>query len=405
MSFVFGPKQMAEIDVGGERAFESPVDETPTRLDPASPEGHVVVFFDTEAFLVENVRDFLAPWVSGGDIAIVVATAPHRRAFATALDAARVDVSAAAAEGRYLAFDAQELLSRFMADGGPDPVRFRDAVVGMLDAATHGGRRLRVYGEMVAVLWEEGTVEQALAVEILWNELAAQREFELLCAYPMRAFRDPATAGPFRQICRQHGTVVPCEGYSLLDASQRARAVAVLQQEAAAREPEMLRLRAQHQALTQLAYGDPITGLRNRRAFDEDLRREWALTRRHAGDTFVVVADLDGFKQVNDGFGHAAGDQALREFADTLRAVVRSTDIVARIGGDEFAVLLVQCDARAVRRFEARVNETLAAHSRARHVPLSVSLGHASLVAASSPTIALDRADIAMLTQKGTRRS
>jgi two-component system, cell cycle response regulator len=91
----------------------------------------------------------------------------------------------------------------------------------------------------------------------------------------------------------------------------------------------------EHQALS-----DPLTGLPNRRAFDRDLERLTELAKRHAAAFSLLMVDIDRFKRVNDTLGHAAGDDVLRTVASTLAARVRRSDVVARIGGEEFAVLL-----------------------------------------------------------------
>jgi diguanylate cyclase (GGDEF)-like protein len=96
---------------------------------------------------------------------------------------------------------------------------------------------------------------------------------------------------------------------------------------------------------------DPLTGLRNRRRFEEELRLAMARSRRDGSAGAVLVLDLDGFKAVNDTLGHPAGDRTLQHVARALRNRVRATDVVARLGGDEFAVVLLGCDlseARAV---------------------------------------------------------
>ena len=100
-------------------------------------------------------------------------------------------------------------------------------------------------------------------------------------------------------------------------------------------EAEELRKRLEHQA-----YHDPLTGLRNRAAFDVDLR-EQSERRRPAGEGLAVLfIDLDGFKLVNDRLGHEAGDTLLEAAARRLEACVRPDDLVARLGGDEFTILL-----------------------------------------------------------------
>jgi diguanylate cyclase (GGDEF)-like protein len=98
------------------------------------------------------------------------------------------------------------------------------------------------------------------------------------------------------------------------------------------------------QELRLQASQDPLTGLKNRRRFEEDLRTELARSRRENTRGAVLMLDLDNFKQVNDTLGHPAGDRAIAEIADVLRARMRVTDVVARLGGDEFAVALPHCD-------------------------------------------------------------
>ena len=136
------------------------------------------------------------------------------------------------------------------------------------------------------------------------------------------------------------------------------------------------------------------------------MQHEWTLTSCDGIDSYVVIGDLDGFKQLNDRYGHAAGDEALRQFAHALRFSVRETDVVARVGGDEFAAILVRCagEAAAV-GFAAQLDERL--HERIRNLPIPVSatLGHASLRASSSPADAAHQADLAMLAAKRARRA
>jgi hypothetical protein len=206
---------------------------------------HLVQFYDTESFLVETVCSVLTPALGAGDAAIVVATDTHRKLFEAAFRRAGIDVDAAIDDGRYLPFDAEAVLRCFMIDGRPDAATFQRTIGAVFDVASEGERRIRVYGEMVALLWDDGDVASALALEDLWNDLAAIHAFDLLCAYPMRAFEDEASTVAFKRICKQHTTVIPGEGYSLLATpADRSREVAQLQQQAAALTRELLRLRA-----------------------------------------------------------------------------------------------------------------------------------------------------------------
>jgi diguanylate cyclase (GGDEF)-like protein/PAS domain S-box-containing protein len=167
---------------------------------------------------------------------------------------------------------------------------------------------------------------------------------------------------------------------------------------------DISRLRAAQQALEQLAAYDSLTGLANRRTFDAALEREWALSHRDGIDSFVLVADLDGFKRLNDDHGHAAGDEALRQFSRLLRRLVRGTDVVARLGGDEFAVILVRCGTEAAAiGLTTRLQRESATHDWPGEASLGVSTGSQSLRRASTPGDALHRADVAMLANKPGR--
>jgi len=106
-----------------------------------------------------------------------------------------------------------------------------------------------------------------------------------------------------------------------------------------------LELRKSQEQLEQMAYFDSLTGLPNRRMFNDELRRLIARSSRGQGDFALLLVDLDGFKQVNDVDGHDAGDALLVAVADRLRNLIRETDSVARLGGDEFAVLMPRSDA------------------------------------------------------------
>ena len=124
------------------------------------------------------------------------------------------------------------------------------------------------------------------------------------------------------------------------------------------RDEELLRLLAAEAAITihrtdllarlqSTARTDPLTGLPNRRVWDEDLEREIARARRHGGSLCLAMLDLDRFKAFNDEYGHQAGDQLLAATAAAWRPALRATDTIARYGGEEFAVLLPHSDQEA----------------------------------------------------------
>ncbi len=108
-------------------------------------------------------------------------------------------------------------------------------------------------------------------------------------------------------------------------------------------------------ALGEQATRDGLTGLYNRRYFDETLADHLESARRYGRDLALVLFDLDHFKQVNDAQGHPAGDALLRRFAELLRTSARGADIVCRTGGDEFAVLLPETGRDGAARFAQRI--------------------------------------------------
>jgi len=114
-------------------------------------------------------------------------------------------------------------------------------------------------------------------------------------------------------------------------------------------------------ALNQQATRDHLTGLYNRRYFDETLNDHIAAANRYERDLSLVLFDLDGFKQINDTRGHPAGDDVLRQFAGILKSTARKADIICRYGGDEFAVILPETGRAEAHTFVARVIQSLEA--------------------------------------------
>lgn len=88
--------------------------------------------------------------------------------------------------GRYIALDVSAALATFMVDGMPDAARFRTTIGQLVSRAAENEHNVRIYGEVVAVLWDEGNVTAAIALEDLWNDLSSRYPFSLFCAYPMR---------------------------------------------------------------------------------------------------------------------------------------------------------------------------------------------------------------------------
>jgi diguanylate cyclase (GGDEF)-like protein len=138
-----------------------------------------------------------------------------------------------------------------------------------------------------------------------------------------------------------------------------------------ARQAELVALNAELEArvaertaeLERLASLDPLSGVANRRSFDERLKTEVAQAARYGGKLALVLADIDRFKRVNDDYGHQVGDEVIRAVAQRLRACAREVDLVARYGGEEFAVLLPRTSLQQAVRFAERARCAVAAET------------------------------------------
>jgi hypothetical protein len=170
--------------------------------------GHVVQFYDRDAELLETVPDFLLDAIRLDGLAIVVATASHCREFEARLAAAGVDVAAVRESGVLLMLDADETLRSFLIAGRPDPEGFEEIFGDRIRQAVAAGRPVRVFGEMVALLWDAGHVSAAVEVEEFWDDLCGRLRFGLYCAYRIQDVAGVDESDAFAQVCSLHSAVV-----------------------------------------------------------------------------------------------------------------------------------------------------------------------------------------------------
>jgi hypothetical protein len=170
--------------------------------------GHVVLFHRDGDELAGRVSGYLLGAVRDGGAAIVMATPEHRRVISDRLARAGVDVAAAEASGAYLALDALETMSRFMVADLPNAASFWEVVTPLIRRATEAFKPVHVFGEMVALLWDFGQVNAAIDVEAMWNELAAQYRFSLLCGYPVQSVSGDHHQDALTEVCRVHTSVI-----------------------------------------------------------------------------------------------------------------------------------------------------------------------------------------------------
>jgi PAS domain S-box-containing protein len=211
---------------------------------------HAVQFYEDERSLLERMLNFASEGLEAGDTVIVIATEPHAVAIRSRLRSPAVDVAAAIEQGRLLFLDAHATLEKFMIDGEPSTALF-EAELGRLiaersRAAAPG--KLRAFGEMVNVLWQNGHRNAAIRVEELWNELQKRHSFTLLCAYALgNFFKQPAA---LQRVCATHTHVLPDAGGELSEAPLPPEYARTLAAEIAEREEVEHALRESLRELT-----------------------------------------------------------------------------------------------------------------------------------------------------------
>ena len=184
--------------------------------------------------------------------------------------------------------------------------------------------------------------------------------------------------------------------------------IAILMAELDSLRLEVQRLKARLLEAETAADEDPLTGVKNRRAFLRELKRVMAFVQRYGAPASLVYVDIDDLKAINDRFGHAAGDAALKAAAGALAEHVRESDVIGRLGGDEFAVLLVQADlgsAQAKAASLAEMVEAAPAVSGDWMIPVRVSWGARQIDPAMEAEALLAEADAAMFAMKRSRGS
>lgn len=170
--------------------------------------GHVVSFFRRDEDLSDVAGRYLAEAVLLGGAALVVSTPERIADLERQLGVAGVDLARARSQGRLVVADAAATLERFMLPDGPDADAFDHVVGRLVRSLAHHPGPTHVYGDMVALLWERGDVAGVMALESLWNDLAAHVDFSLLCGYPLDAVSGDEHTGAVDNVCRLHSDVI-----------------------------------------------------------------------------------------------------------------------------------------------------------------------------------------------------
>lgn len=211
---------------------------------------HFVQFCETDGFLISSVSEFIGEGLRAGHAGIVIATELHRASLEEQLKADGLKIGAAILQDQYISLDAAATLSEFMVAGELSPERFTEVVGSIIRRAARGQRHVRIFGEMVALLWAEEKRAAAICLEELWHNLGKPPSFSLFCAYPLQGFGGEVYEEEFTEICGQHSRVIPAESYTALaDPDERLRAIALLQQKANSLEAEIAERRVAEEQL------------------------------------------------------------------------------------------------------------------------------------------------------------
>lgn len=168
---------------------------------------HFVQFYQEHGELLDNLKHFIGAGLKSGYPSVVIATPSHLEALAKELTACGIDIEQEIEQRRYLALDAAETLKLFMVKGLPRRDLFNATLKGLFSKLADK-RPARAFGEMVALLWEQGNETAAVLLEQYWNDITSQESFTLFCAYPKRFFPLPEHSSTMSEIAHLHSSVI-----------------------------------------------------------------------------------------------------------------------------------------------------------------------------------------------------
>lgn len=168
---------------------------------------HVVQLYDNEETLIDMLAGFAGSGFNAGDSVILIATDAHLHALGKRLKAHGIHVDSLIANNQYIPLEANETLSQIMVDDRPDEKRFMKVVGETVKRAQRNNRKVRAFGEMVAILWAANKPDATIELEKLWNKFCNRQALTLFCAFPRHVFDDsPYDSIP--QVCSCHSKII-----------------------------------------------------------------------------------------------------------------------------------------------------------------------------------------------------
>lgn len=175
-----------------------------------APCDHVVQIYENDTVFLDLLSGFVDNGIRTGECVIIIATKAHLMELEKRLDVLGYSVSHLISKNQYVPLDAEEILSQFMVNDWPDQNLFNHMVGEVLTRAKGNGRKVRAFGEMVAILWANGHVGATIRLEQLWNKFCEKEAFCLFCAYPKSGFTQDARES-IVHICGAHSKMIASE--------------------------------------------------------------------------------------------------------------------------------------------------------------------------------------------------
>lgn len=169
---------------------------------------HFVQIYQADDVFMDTLTEFISGALRGGEGAIVIATPRHREELSRRLEIEGHNVAKAEGDNQLVLLDAEDTLSKFMMNGWPDEDKFAQVVRDVLAHAGKHRRRVRAFGEMVAIMWSKGYCAATVRLEHIWHQLCRQESFTLFCAYPKSGFTENP-ADSIARVCAEHSKVFP----------------------------------------------------------------------------------------------------------------------------------------------------------------------------------------------------
>jgi len=175
-----------------------------------APTEHVVQIYENDAVFLDLLEGFVTSGIIAGECVVLIATEVHLDALKSQLQLQGHNIAALSADDHLILLDAEETLSKFMVNGWPEGLLFNQTVSGIIERAHSKNRRVRAFGEMVALLWAKGKIAATVHLELLWNRFCETQAFCLLCAYPRKGFTQDINSSA-HTICCAHSKMISGE--------------------------------------------------------------------------------------------------------------------------------------------------------------------------------------------------